>query len=140
MGNIFSYTPTTMMMALSKVPKSVPLKGILDLNYLSHDSRVLQTYLKDPLNNLAIQSKLFFEILAEQKLVFCKPLRAKCPLFVSIGTEDRLVHPKYVIEYFSNIEKGTNLKVFEGAYHEIHNEIERYSVPYFEFLKNSLIS
>jgi len=34
------------------------------------------------------------------------------------------------------IDKSFKLTVFEGAYHEIHNEIEKYRRPYFDYLKS----
>ena len=40
-----------------------------------------------------------------------------------------------LIEYFTTVDKSFQLKVFDGAYHEIHNEIEKYRKPYFDHLK-----
>jgi acylglycerol lipase len=137
MGPIFSNSPKILMESLSKLP-SLPLKGILNLRKLSHDSRVYESYIKDEFTQLSIHSHLFFEILKTARDVFSRPLRAQCPLYVAIGTEDVLVNPKILINYFTKVEKNAQLKVIEGGYHELHNEIEKYRKPYLNFLRHSL--
>ncbi len=136
-GHLFSMAPQLLFKTLSILP-SVELKGILDLKKLSHDSRVYEAYIKDELNQLKIHSKLFFELLKTAREVFSRPLRADCPVFCAIGTEDKLVNFPMAQSYFSELEKGVTLKVFEGAYHELHNEVEKWRKPYLNFLRSSL--
>lgn len=137
LGHAFSLAPMILFNGLKKVP-TIPLQGVLDLKKLSHDGRIYESYVQDELNQLKIHSKLFFEVLRMGRDVFSRPLRADCPLFVSIGTGDGLVHPKLVIEYFTKVEKSAQLKIVEGGYHELHNEIEKYRKPYLNFLRQSL--
>jgi alpha-beta hydrolase superfamily lysophospholipase len=137
MGQGFSLAPMLLFNGLIKMP-TVPLQGMLDLKKLSHDSRIYESYVKDELNQLKIQSKLFLEVLRAGRDVFSRPLRVECPLFVSIGTGDALVHAKLIIEYFTKVEKSAQLKIIEGGYHELHNEIDKYKKPYLNFLRQSL--
>lgn len=137
MGQAFALAPKILFDGLTKVP-TLPLQGILDLKKLSHDSRIYESYIKDELVQLKVHSKLFFEILKMGREVFSRPLRAECPLFVSIGTEDALVHPKLLINYFRDVEKSAQLKIIDGGYHELHNEVEKYRKPYLNFLRQSL--
>lgn len=137
LGQAFALSPVILFDGLTRCP-TVPLQGILDLKKLSHDSRVYESYIKDELNHLKIHSKLFFEVLKMARNVFSRPLRIECPLYVSVGSEDGLVHSKLVQRYFTKVEKSAQLKVFEGGYHELHNEIEKYRKPYFNFLRQSL--
>ncbi len=137
MGHAFALAPMILFDGLTKVP-TLPLQGILDLKKLSHDSRIYESYIKDELVQLKVHSKLFFEILKMGRDVFSRPLRAECPLFVSIGTDDALVHPKLLINYFRDVEKSAQLKIIEGGYHELHNEVEKYRKPYLNFLRQSL--
>ncbi len=137
LGQAFSLAPALLFDGLKKCP-TLPLKGVLDLKRLSHDGRVYESYVKDEYNQLAIHSKLFFEVLRMGREVFSRPLRANCPLFVSVGTGDGLVHAKLAISYFTKVEKSAQLKVIEGGYHELHNEIEKYRRPYLNFLRQSL--
>ena len=137
MGPLFSNSPKFMLDSLSKFP-TVPLQGLLDLKKLSHDSRVYESYIKDDLCLLKIQTKLFFELLKTARDTFSRPLRAECPLYVSIGTGDVLVNPTAVINYFKKVEKNAQVKVINEGYHELHNEVEKYRKPYLNFLRQSL--
>lgn len=137
MGYVFNLTPQLVYDSLSKLP-TIPIGRVLNLKRLSHDERVYESYIKDELNHLQIHTHLYFELLSTAREVFSRPLRAECPLYVSIGTEDGLVNPSMVIEYFSKVEKNALLKKFEGGYHELHNEVEKFRKPYLNFLRHSL--
>lgn len=139
LGEFFKFAPVKFNRGLAGIPLSVKLKGVLDIKKLSHDPRVYQNYIKDPLNSLKIHSHLFLEILAQSREVFSKPLRVDCELYVAIGSEDVLVNAPACIDYFTKVEKQAKLKVIEGAYHEMHNEIERYQGPYMKFLEDSFM-
>lgn len=140
LGSLFHYGPHFLINNLAALPKSFPLKGILDLKKISHDQRVYNNYISDPKNILALHSKLLFELVKASKDTFSKPLRVNCDLYVSIGTEDKFVNPNIVIKYFSEIEKNAVLNIVEGGYHELHNEVEKYKKIHLNFLKESLLS
>ena len=137
MGPAFALAPKILFDGLTKLP-TIPLAGVLNLKKLSHDSRVYENYIKDEFTQLKIHTKLYMEVMKTSREVFSRPLRIKCPLFVSIGTEDVLVHPGLLIDYFTKVEKNAQLKKFEGGYHELHNEVEKYKKPYLNFLRQSL--
>lgn len=137
MGPLFSLSPELFFDGLSKLP-SIPLAGMLNLKKLSHDTRVYEAYVKDELCQLKIHTKLFFELLKTARDVFSRPLRIECPLFCSVGSEDVLVNPKMIQSYFTDVEKNSQLKVFEGGYHELHNEIDKYKKPYLNYVRQSL--
>lgn len=137
MGTCFSNSPKFLLNSLAKLP-TFSLGGMLNLRKLSHDSRVYESYIKDEFNQLKVHTRLFFELLRTARDVFSRPLRAECPLYMAIGSEDCLVNGPAAVKYFSEIEKNTQLKVFEGGYHELHNEIEKFRGPYFDFLRKSL--
>jgi alpha-beta hydrolase superfamily lysophospholipase len=138
LGPLFGNAPLMLLKGLADFPLTVPLKGILDLNRLSHDGRILQNYLNDELVELKVHTHLFFQLLRTSRDVFSRPLRARCPLFASVGTEDGLVNAGMLVKYFTTVEKNTKLLKVDGGYHELHNEIEKYRQPYFEFLRQSL--
>lgn len=137
MGPVFSNAPKFILESLTKLP-TIPVAKVLDLRKLSHDSRVYESYIKDEYTQLKIHTKLYLEVTKASRDVFSRPLRIKCPLFCAIGTEDALVHPGLMIKYFTEIEKNAQLNVFEGGYHELHNEIEKYKKPYLNYLRQSL--
>lgn len=137
MGPVFANAPKFLLEGLTKLP-TIPLAKVLNLRKLSHDSRVYESYIKDEFTTLKIHTKLYMEVMKASREIFSRPLRVKCPLFCAIGTEDVLVHPGLMIKYFTEVEKNAQLKVFEGGYHELHNEIEKYRQPYINYLRQSL--
>jgi acylglycerol lipase len=137
MGPVFANAPKILLETLTKLP-TIPVGKVLNLRKLSHDSRVYESYIKDEFTMLKIHTKLYLEVIKANREVFSRPLRIRCPLYCAIGTEDVLVHPKLMIKYFTEVEKNAQLKVFEGGYHELHNEIEKFRKPYLNFLRQSL--
>lgn len=117
------------------LPYSIPVRGLVDLKALSHDPRVQEAYVADDLNALGLHSKLLLELVKTAKETFSRPLRVKCSAYVTYGSSDRVVGARAIGEYFSMVDKSFNVKVIDGAYHEIHNEIEKYRRPYFDHLK-----
>lgn len=138
-GKFFAIAPLGFNKTLANIKSSFPLGGMLDIKRLSHDARIYENYITDELNSLKVHTKLFFNILAEAREVFSKPLRCNCKLYVAIGTADKLVSPNALITYFTQVEKNAKLFKNEGAYHEMHNEVEKFREPYLEFLKESLM-
>lgn len=137
LGPLLSGAPSILFEAFCKTP-TVPLAGILNLRKLSHDSRIYDAYVKDEFTHKKIHTKLLFEILRLSREVFSRPLRIECELFVAIGTGDSIVNPELAIDYFTEVEKSAQLKIFDGAYHELHNEVDKWRKPYIQFLRQSL--
>ena len=139
LGKVFKMAPMKIMNTLTQIPLSLPVEGLLDLSKLSHDPRVYENYITDELVHLKIHTKLFLEILKAGKDVFSRPLRVKCDLYCAVGTHDGIVDSQSTIEYFKTIEKNAKVLEVKGGYHELHNEIEKFRTPYFEFLKESVL-
>ena len=139
MGKVVDFLPLFFRSGLAGLPLSVRLKGLVNLDFLSHDTRIKDAYKRDPKNHLSLHSKLVFEMLKASCEVFAKPLKPQCPAFASVGTQDKVVEVGAFLNYFAEVEKNFVVKKIEGAYHEIHNEVERFRAPYFDFLKKSLM-
>jgi alpha-beta hydrolase superfamily lysophospholipase len=135
LGKILKILPPAFFNTACEIPFSVPVGGLVDLDVLSHDPRTKEDYLIDPLNSLKLESKLIFELMKCAQATFARPIRSKCPSFVTVGSADTVVGEADVVEYFTHVDKSFNLKIIDGAYHEIHNEIEKYRKPYFDHLK-----
>jgi len=123
---------------LAGLNASMRIGGTVDLGYLSHDPQVKEKYINDPLNALKLHSKLLLQLAKDAKKTFSAPLNPPCPAFASWGSEDRIVSPEHLRKFFAEVEHDFETREFEGAYHEIHNEVEKYRLPYFEFLTSSL--
>lgn len=139
LGQLIRMSPLPVFKNLSKLPYSLKLGGLVDLDYLSHDPHIKEDYLSDELNHKKLHSKLVLQMVKASQEIFSSAINPKCPAFISVGSEDKVVHEQSLIDYFNLIEKDFDLKIFDGAYHEIHNEIEKYRKPYFTHMKNSIM-
>lgn len=137
LGPIVTNAPSMILQALCKTP-TLPLGGFLNLRKLSHDSRIFHAYMKDEFTHKKIHTKLLFEILKQSREVFSRPLRIECELYVACGTGDSIVSSEIAIDYFREVEKSAQLKVFDGAFHELHNEVDKWRKAYIQFLRESL--
>ena len=138
LGALFKWMPQRVAGALANIPFSLSLKSLIDLHGLSQNPRVYEHYISDELNQITLPSKLLLQMISHSKQVFSRPLRPKCPAFCAIGSGDRIVNLEAAKHYFTALEKGFDFKIFEGAYHEMHNEIDEFRGPYFDYLKKSL--
>lgn len=138
LGGIVDAVSTSVFGKLAALKGSIRLGGMVDLAYLSHDPQVKERYLNDPLNALKLHTKLLLQLAWDSKVTFSAPINPPCPAFCSWGSGDRIVSPKHLQQYFSTIEHSFETREFEGAYHEIHNEVEKYRIPYFEYLTTCL--
>lgn len=135
MGDVLDLAPKSLFRQLVKLPLSLKLGGLVDLSFLSHNIQVKEDYIHDELNHVKLHSKLLLELVKASKYVYSRPLRVDFKAYCSYGTEDKVVGVEAIENYFKHTEKGFKVKCFEGAYHEIHNEIDKYKRPYFKFLK-----
>lgn len=139
LGQLIRMSPLSIFKNISKLPVSLKLGGLVDLESLSHNSHVKEDYLKDELNHSRLHTKLIFEMVKASQEIFSSALRPSCPAFVTVGSKDRIIHAPSLIDYFNSTEKDFDLTIFEGAYHEIHNEIEKYKTPFFAHMKEVLM-
>lgn len=142
-GGVFQYLTQWTSASFWKWPaalkKEVFLSGMVDPRKLSHDLLVGEKYLKDPDTLKKLSTKLLLGLIHSSQEVFSRPLGITVPGFVSVGSSDQIVSVSALQDYFTRIEKGFYLKTFQNAFHEIHNEVEQFQGPYFEFLQNCLV-
>lgn len=135
LGKVLKVLPGETFEFLTGLSWSFPVGGLVDLIYLSHDPKVKENYINDELCSTKLESKLIFELMKCAQATFARPLRSRCDSFVTVGSHDRVIGKDDVLHYFSMVDKSFHLKIIDGAYHEIHNEIEKYRKPYFDHLK-----
>lgn len=140
LGEIVRIIPKNVFQGILQLPFSVPVGGMVDLSMLSHNPHIKEEYLGDKLVHLKLHTRLLLEMVKCSKDVFSRPIKPHCAAFCTIGDADTVVGVKHVKEYFMLIEKGFVFKEFPGAYHEIHNEVEKYRKPYFDYLKKCLLT
>lgn len=102
----------------------------VDATTLSHDPEVVRDYDTDPLNYRGkTRARTAAEMLAAIASVRAKLGALTVPLLVLHGTEDRLTLPagsKLIAERAGSAD--VTLKLYDGWYHELHNEPEQATV------------
>ncbi|MFI5894529.1 lysophospholipase [Actinoplanes sp. NPDC051513] len=99
----------------------------LDLDTISRDPEVVRAYRDDPLNHLGkMTARTGTELMLTATAMPSRLAGLTLPLFVLHGGADRLVPPAagaLVREHAGSPD--LTLKIYEGLYHEPHNEPER---------------
>lgn len=93
----------------------------LNADYLSHDPEVVRRYKEDPLVHGKISVSLFNIAVKSAKYTLEKSSDLKVRTLLLHGSDDMIVSPEGSREFASKTMK-TDLKIFEGGYHELHNE------------------
>lgn len=96
----------------------------LVVSHISHDQKVVDAYIADPLNHDKISVGLFHSAItaADYSLQHAEDL--KIPLLLMHGSDDQLTSPQGSRDFASKT-KMAELKIWDGGYHELHNETFR---------------
>jgi len=109
-----------------------PKAGViaLDATGVSRDPAVVQAYVSDPLVfHGKTPARLSAEMLRAMKRVTAEAGKITLPVMLLQGGADRMVNPgdaRFLYDVIGSADK--TLKVYEGLYHEAHNEPERVTV------------
>lgn len=95
----------------------------LNVNDISRDKAEVEKYKKDPLihDKVTINYTLPFFEAGEWAIVNAGILNKK--IFVFHGTADKITDYKASTSYAENAGKNATLKLYEGGYHELHNDL-----------------
>jgi acylglycerol lipase len=123
--NISSTTITMGKMLSVIAPKAGVLA--LDPTGISRDPEVVKAYVEDPLVfHGKTPARLAAEMLKAMQRVTEEVEKITLPIIVVQGSEDKLVDPEGAQMLYDKAgSKDKTLKIYQGAYHEVHNEPER---------------
>ncbi|MGC8708216.1 MAG: lysophospholipase [Athalassotoga sp.] len=100
-------------------PKMAFNNGI-DPKTISRNEEVISDYTKDPLVHNRITARLSSELFKNIEIVFEKAPYFTTPVLMIAGSQDKIVPYDGTKKLFSSIaSKDKELKIFDGAYHEI---------------------
>jgi len=108
----------------------------LDPTSLSHDPEIIRAYVADPLVHYRVTLRFTRDCLAAIPWAFEHANDLHLPLLIMHGTADRLIFPEGSQEFAHLVQGACTLKLWDGLYHEIHNEPEKQAV--FVYLLNWL--
>ncbi len=112
---------------LSVILPSFSFDNELDVQFLSHDQKVVDAYVADPLVHRRITARWGIEFMktAEQTLHDAPLLQV--PVLMQVAGDDRLTNPETSRTFFKNAaSEDKTLRFYDEMYHEIYNEKEIY--------------
>jgi acylglycerol lipase len=102
------------------VPGLIQQSG-LNASHLSHDESVVEKYKNDPLVHDKISVSLFHGSMAAAKYSLAHASDLKIPTLILHGSDDLILSPEGSREFAGKTEMA-ELKIWDGGYHELHNE------------------
>lgn len=131
-----AFEPPAFKIALGKITNyiwpSFSQKSGLDTKALSRDLEVVHSYENDPLVHNRISARMFISAYQAGQWALEHASEFSLPLLLMHGGDDNLISVKASHEFANMQTKNCTLKIWDGLYHEIHNEPEKEEV--FKFL------
>jgi acylglycerol lipase len=120
-----SFEPPRIKVVMASVMKNL-LPGLiqpsgLNVNHISHDELVVEKYKADPLVHDKISVSLFHAAMTAAKYSLDNAGELKIPTLILHGSDDQICSPEGSREFAAKTDKA-ELKIWEGGYHELHNE------------------
>ena len=120
-----------MVNALGSILPAVILPSGLDATTISRDADVVKKYVNDPLVHDKSSLGLGKTALKAIDLCFARAKEFSFPLLIMHGAADQLTFPSGSEDFArlaSENNKDVTLKLWDGLYHEVHNEPEKAEV------------
>ncbi len=106
----------------------VTLPSGLNVNAISHDREVVKLYNNDPLVHNKISLGFGKIMLSVNQWTLEHADEFSLPLLLMHGKADSIAYSSSSIEFASKLNEKYKLVLWEGAYHELHNEPEKAEV------------
>ncbi|NOH03291.1 MAG: alpha/beta hydrolase [Chloroflexi bacterium] len=111
----------------SLTPTTIFASG-LDAKALSRDVKVVEAYVNDPLVHDKASLGFGKIMLGTTKWILGHAGEFSLPLLLMHGKEDAIAYPSSSIEFAAPLKEKCTLVLWEGCFHEIHNEPEKAEV------------
>ncbi|MBW2323508.1 MAG: lysophospholipase [Deltaproteobacteria bacterium] len=127
-----SFEPGKVQMALARIMRSAwptfSQSSALDTKALARDPKVVQDYINDPLVHDKISARMFMDAFQAGRWALEHASEFNLPLLLMHGDADGLTSAEASRAFAENGPKNCTLKIWEGFYHELHNEPEKQEV------------
>ena len=119
--------PVKIMMAkiLGSIIPTTAIASGLDPKAISRDETVVQTYLKDPLVHDKVTLGFGKVMLGVTRWTLDNAKDFPLPLLLMHGKNDAIAYPSGSIEFAAALKDRATLVLWDGGYHELHNEPEK---------------
>jgi len=113
---------------LNNLVPSFSLASGLSQNALSRDPDVVSKYASDPLVHDKISVRLYTSMYDSGHWALEHAAELKIPMLLMHGSADKLTSAPASQEFARKAGSFVTLRIWEGFYHEIHNELEKAEV------------
>jgi alpha-beta hydrolase superfamily lysophospholipase len=114
--------------AMAAVLPRMTLSTGLNPELISRDPQVVQAYLNDPLVHYKASLAMARSTIQAILWTMDHAAEMKVPLLLMHGTGDQLTYPSGSQEFARQVPGSCWLRLWDGLYHEIHNEPEKEQV------------
>lgn len=121
-----AFQPPKWKLSLGKfmqhIAPSITLGNELDANDISRDEKEVKKYIDDPLIHDKVSPNFSITFIETGKWAIENAEDLKYPTFILHGTSDKIIDHK-ASEEFANKAGNATIKLYEGGYHELHNDL-----------------
>ena len=127
-----SFEPPKVKLFLGRVMADLAptftMSNALDVNALARDEAIVKAYQDDVLVHDRLSAKLSMELLDSGQYALDHAADWQLPLLLMHGTADRITSYKASEEFASRANDSVTLKLWDGYFHEIHNDLGKEKV------------
>jgi acylglycerol lipase len=121
-------TQLTLAKVMNKLQPTMQMPNGLKLDGLARDPEVIRAYKSDPLVHDKISVRLAVEMLQAGEWALAHAAEFPLPLLLVHGSADQLTSAAATQEFAGKVRGDCTLKIWDGFYHETHNEPEKAEV------------
>ncbi|AOW21566.1 alpha/beta hydrolase [Urechidicola croceus] len=107
---------------LQKIAPFITLSNELNPKDISRDKLEVHKYEHDQLIHDQVSPNYSITIMRKGKWAIKNAHKLNYPTYILHGSDDRIIDYSASIEFANKTEKAT-LKIYEGGYHELHNDL-----------------
>jgi len=122
----------TALRILAPIMSKVTIPNGLELEGLSKNKDVVDKYRNDPLVHDRVSLRMGKGMIDTIDYIFSNASKIDIPLLLMHGSSDRITYHQGSEEIAEKINSEWTLKIWDGLYHELHNEPEKDQV--FDYL------
>jgi alpha-beta hydrolase superfamily lysophospholipase len=115
---------TALAGVLTRVLPALPLANEIDPAELSHDAEYVASYRNDPLVHPWISPRMYTEMVAAIESALAQGAALRLPLLFVLPGADPIVRTDASRAFARGLEGDVTVRVYEGMFHEAHNEMD----------------
>ncbi|MFC1771476.1 alpha/beta hydrolase [Candidatus Margulisiibacteriota bacterium] len=127
-----AFTPSSFKKLLSKMAfhlfPRLSISTSLDISNLSHDPKIIREYQEDPLVHDKISASTFIHLVQAGEWALKHAAELPFPLLLMHGSGDIITSYSASEHFAQRAGEKCTFKLWDGLYHELHNELQRQKV------------